>query len=84
MMLNEETKDVYDLMIFVDEEFEKVSKNLSKELLEQYTEKYRYYKLYILLPWMRDYKVEKKETPEDLENELYDILLDFYNNIKNL
>jgi hypothetical protein len=83
MILNEDTKDIYNLMKFVDEAVEKVVYNkLNDRISNKYLEKYREFKLQVLLNWMKEYHVNKKETPRELEEYLYNMLLDFYNMIK--
>lgn len=84
MILNEDTKDIYNLMKFVDDSFDKVIYNKSNNRVsDKYIEKYRDFKLNLLLPWLRDFKTNNLETPIELEEELYNILLDFYNSIRN-
>ena len=84
MMLNEDTDDIYKLMEFVDSAFDKVIYNQSNNRVsEKYIEKYSDFKLNILIPWLRDFKTKNLNTLKELEEELYNILLDFYNSIKS-
>jgi hypothetical protein len=86
MILIEDTQDIDNLINFLNSSVLKLRKiiesNPNNRILKKYLIHYQNFQKNILLPWIEEYSINQIETPKELENNIKNLLLDYYNLIK--